>query len=453
MIGRVPWPRSLASQIALLIAMALLAAQLVNFAMIYQGRNQLRLQTVVAPAVTRYVDTVERLAHGTLPDQDPRARAQLRADNPVDPRGPHRPEIERAIIAGLQETGVGPVQVQTEVRPINANDPRIRHFGRHRSAHFLRMGAELIVAMQIPGRGWLVMTTPWPRSDSGIVSHLLAQTLILYAIILIPVLWGARQISRPLQQLAKAAREFRPGQDNVEIIERGPPDVRAVIGAYNALRLRVTAMLEEKDRMLGAIGHDLRTPLAALRVRIESVDDESDRARMIDTIEELNRTLDDILSLARLGRPSEAKVDVDLAALVDAVVEDFRDIGSNVAFAESDRLTMQLRPSLMRRAVRNLIENAVKYAGAASVSLDRTADTATIIITDNGPGIPEAQMQAVFDPFTRLETSRNRDTGGIGLGLALAQAIVREAGGQITIANRPEGGLAAKITLPRSIGN
>src|SRR6185369_2341692 len=199
--------------------------------------------------------------------------------------------------------------------------------------------------------------------------------------------------------------------------------------------------LDEKDRMLGAIGHDLRTPLAALRVRIESVEDETDRARMAETIAEMNHTLDDILSLARLGRPSEPLTEVDLAALVDAVVEDFRDLDNDVTFEETERLRMRLRPSLMRRAVRNLIENAVKYGKSAEVRVVPGTHSVSIVVADQGPGIPPDQLGNVFEAFTRLETSRNKETGGIGLGLALARAIVRNAGGDVTLANRPGGGL------------
>jgi len=131
------------------------------------------------------------------------------------------------------------------------------------------------------------------------------------------------------------------------------------------------------------------------------------------------------------------------------VVEDFRDIGSEVSFVEADRLRMRLRPSLMRRAVRNLIENAVKYGTSAAVSVHAAPSRVRIVVADQGPGIPEDRLADVFDPFTRLETSRNRDTGGIGLGLALASAIVADAGGSITLANRAGGGLDATIVLPR----
>ena len=176
----------------------------------------------------------------------------------------------------------------------------------------------------------------------ALIWRLIAQTLILYAIVLVPVLWIGRRISRPLRTLAQRGAQLRARARTTPLARGTRPAATCatVIAAFNALRLRVTAMLDEKDRMLGAIGHDLRTPLAALRVRIESVEDDTDRARMADTIDEMNRTLDDILSLARLGRPSEPPTEVDLAALVDAVVEDFRDLGA------------RRRPSRRRRGCR-----------------------------------------------------------------------------------------------------
>jgi signal transduction histidine kinase len=313
----------------------------------------------------------------------------------------------------------------------------------------LRDAGELVIAVERGDKRWLALNLPWSRNDSWLLWRLVAQTLILYAIVLIPLLWAGRRISRPLQSLAHAARSFVPGEVDVPVVEGGPQDVRDTIVAFNALRLRVTAMLDEKDRMLGAIGHDLRTPLAALRVRIESVEDDTDREKMAETIAEMNSTLDDILSLARLGRPSEPPTEVDLAALVDAVVEDFRDLGNDVVFEEAARLRMRLRPGLMRRAVRNLIENAIKYAGSAEVMVTETPRTVEIAVCDRGPGIPRERFEDVFDAFTRLETSRNRETGGIGLGLALARSIVRDAGGNIMLENRDGGGLVARITLPR----
>ena len=442
-------PRSLPGQLALLVAIALFVAQAINFGLLLRERSKLRLAGTTGPTVTRLIDAFERLGSGRPLSDRPRGRVRLVADNPIPPELPRVKDIETTIRSGLAEAGVASGRIVTGVRPVSPNDPRFMHMRPDQARRFLHSGAELIVAVEVRGRGWLTLSAPWPRTERGLIAQLAAQTLILYGIVLLAVLWIGHRIARPLRALAAAAHDFHPGDNAPPVEEQGPSDVRAVIAAYNVLSKRVTAMLDEKDRMLGAIGHDLRTPLAALRVRIESVEDETDRAKMADTIDEMNRTLDDILSLARLGRPSEPPVEVDLAALVDAVVEDFRDLGHDVTAEEFPRLPMRLRPALMRRAVRNLIENAVKYAGTAEVILNPTPKGARIEVLDRGPGIPPDKLAAVFAPFTRLESSRNRETGGIGLGLALARAIVEEAGGTIALANREGGGLVATIELRR----
>ncbi|TKD52143.1 HAMP domain-containing protein [Sphingomonas baiyangensis] len=437
---------------ALLVALALLVAQLINFGLLWRERREARFAQVTVPAITRIVDAAERLAAGRgamLERQRPRGRVRLISVNPVPTGLPRAADVETGIAAGLAEAGVEHGAIVSGIRRFDPDDPRLTAMRPRRAERLANLGGELVVAVELPGRGWLTLRAPWPRSERALIARLIAQTLILYAVVLLPVLWIGRRVTRPLAELTERARSFAPGSTPEPMPERGPPDVRALIGAYNGLSERVTAMLDEKDRMLGAIGHDLRTPLAALRVRIESVDDDTDRTRMADIIEDMNRMLEDILSLARLGRPSEAATETDLGALVDAVVEDFRDLGHDVRFDEPPRIAMRVRPTLMRRAVRNLIENAVKYAGAAEVEIIAAAGRVAIEIGDRGPGLPDDRLEAMFDPFVRHEGSRNRDTGGIGLGLALTRAIVRDAGGGVTLANRDGGGLVARIELPR----
>ena len=441
---------------ALLIALALFVAQAINFGLILRDRTEFRLAQATRPVATRIADALEREAHAGRPLTADRGRVRRLAANPLAPFAYQRhPEVAAELRRQLADQGLTVGRIDTGLRPVSDDDaePRrrkgLRNTNRQGDRQGDRQGGTLVIAVEQPGRGWLAITAPWPQPGWRLLFALLSQTAILYVIVLLPVLWIVRRMSRPLRDLRAAAEAFRPGEPGIALSVRGPDDVAALVGAFNALRLRVTAMLDEKDRMLGAIGHDLRTPLAALRVRIESVEDDTDRTRMADTIAEMNRTLDDILSLARLGRPSEPPTDVDLAALVDAVVEDFRDIGDNVTFVEAGRLRMHLRPSLIRRAVRNLIENAVKYGVSAEVRVEADARRVAIVDADQGPGIPEDRMGDVFDAFTRLETSRNRETGGIGLGLALARAIIREAGGEIRLVNRTGGGLDAIIELPR----
>ncbi len=447
---RVGAPRSLSGQIALLVAVALFVAQAINFALLYRERRELRFTQIVTPTVTRVVDAAERYQAGRIAQfERPRSRLKIVLRNPVPAGLPHATEIETGIRAGLAESNIAYTQVVSGIRRFRSDDPRLADMRPDRARRLASLGAEVIVGVRLADGRWLSLSGPWPRTEQGLIWQLVAQTLILYAVVLLPVLWIGRRVARPLSELTARARAFAPGSDPEPMVERGPGDLRALIVAYNELSARVSAMLDEKDRMLGAIGHDLRTPLAALRVRIESVDDDTDRQRMADIVEEMNRTLEDILSLARLGRPSEPIADVDLAALVDAVVEDFRDLDHDVAFDEAERIRMRLRPSLMRRAVRNLIENAIKYAGAAEVQISAAPHHVVIAVCDRGPGLPPDQVEAVFDPFVRLETSRNRETGGIGLGLALTRAIVRDAGGRVTLTNREGGGLVARIELDR----
>jgi signal transduction histidine kinase len=431
---------------ALLLALGLFAAQAVNFGLLLQERRQVRFEQITGPSITRMIDAIERAAAGKPPAEH--GGVWLAATPSLQPNDTRDGDVEKALTRAITDDGLPANDVIAAIRPLRPDDPWLRNMGTHRMHRMLRIGGQLVLSAHIKS-GWLVLHAPWPKADPMLMWRLIGQTLIFYVMVLIPILWIGRRIAQPLQTLAKSARDFRPGMAEPPLEESGPYDVRAVIAAYNALRLRVTAMLDEKDRMLGAIGHDLRTPLAALRVRIESVEDDNDRARMADTIEEMNRTLDDILSLARIGKPSEGLKEVDLSALVDAVVEDFRDLGQPVTFEEAARLPLKMRPSLMRRAIRNLIENALKYGHSASVRLIPASGEVAIEITDQGPGIPQERLGDVFEAFTRLESSRNRETGGIGLGLALARSIVRDAGGDVCLANRPEGGLAATITLPR----
>ena len=443
-------PRSLGGQIALLVAVALLVAQAINLVLLLRERERQILVQTTAPAIARLAQAVERDAAGFRDMLGERVRP-LRAPfttvvRPIRPDMRERYDISERAAALFAEAHI-PVlklhanEVKAEVvRSDMRVDPR-----RVRRQRFLLLSA------QVAGDRWVNVLAPLPGRGAGVFAWLIGQTMILYAVVLFPVLWIGRKLARPLDELRVAADRFeKPGADT-PVREEGPDDIRRLIRAFNAMRARIGAMLNEKDRMLGAIGHDLRTPLASLRVRAEAaVEDEAERARIAATIEEMDRMLDDILSLARMGKSSEPETRVDLTALTDAVIEDFRDLGQDVTFEESDRATALVRPNLIKRALRNLIENALKYGERARVRVANQHDSVRIEIDDDGPGIAPDQIERMFEAFTRMESSRSRETGGAGLGLTLARAIVSGHGGRLTLANRPEGGLRATMWVPSS---
>ena len=306
----------------------------------------------------------------------------------------------------------------------------------------------LLLSASLADGQWLNARMNTPRADPFLSARLGAATLLLYLIVLGATLFVASRLVRPLRALTGAAERFG-GRGEPELVEpRGPADLRRAIDAFNAMNCRVVALLDEKDRMLGAIGHDLRTPLASLRIRAEGVEDDAERARMVATIDEMAATLEDILVLARSGRAREDERAMDVAALADAVVEEYRDLGQPVEMERGERQVLSVRPNLLRRAVRNLVDNAVKYGGSARVAVRTEGGELLIEVRDPGPGIPEDQLHAVLEPFHRLEASRNRNTGGSGLGLAIARAVAETHEGELRLANGAGGGLVATLALP-----
>jgi signal transduction histidine kinase len=268
------------------------------------------------------------------------------------------------------------------------------------------------------------------------------------ALLSLIVIVMVRRITRPMAALAAAAERLGRGQVVPALAENGPLDIRQATRAFNRMRGRLQRFVQDRTRKLAAISHDLRTPITTLRLRAEFVEDEETRAKILETLDEMQRITEATLAFAREEAAAEDTRTVDLAALVDSVCADLADLGQDVTFGGPERAPYACRPVSLKRAVRNLVENAVAYGERARVTLEQTAGSFRIVIEDDGPGIPEAEFERVFAPFVRLEESRSPETGGIGLGMAIARSIVRGHGGDITLMNRPEGGLRAVIHLP-----
>jgi signal transduction histidine kinase len=307
---------------------------------------------------------------------------------------------------------------------------------------------EILLAARLPDGRWLNGAVVTPELPAGDVWRLAASTFVTFAFVLAAALWVASRLSRPLRDLTNAASRVGAAADPEEVAVRGPGDVKQTLEAFNAMSRRVSQLLGEKDVMLGALGHDLRTPLASLRIRMETMEPESERLKAIRTIEEATQLLEDILELARQGRSNEPVQTMDLSILVRDVVEDYSETGAPVTLAASDKAPVACRPVLFRRALRNLIDNAVAYGACARLSVSKSGGDVLVRIEDDGPGMSAEAMATAGRPFVRGEASRSRSTGGAGLGLTLADAIAKAHGGELKLENREPQGLVATIRLP-----
>jgi signal transduction histidine kinase len=261
-------------------------------------------------------------------------------------------------------------------------------------------------------------------------------------------LWFARRLSRGLARFADAAEEFGRSAEAPPLPETGPVELSLATRAFNRMQERLRRFVRDRTQMLAAISHDLRTPLTRMRLRAEFVDDEEQRNKMLHDIGEMESMISATMAFARDDATREPRREEDLDELVDNLCQSLGETGHDVQYEAVGPVPVRCSPMALKRALGNLLENATKYGQRARTKLNQGMGQVTIEIDDDGPGIPEEMQEAVFQPFFRLETSRNRDTGGVGLGLSVARTIIHGHGGELTLANRPEGGLRATVILP-----
>lgn len=263
--------------------------------------------------------------------------------------------------------------------------------------------------------------------------------------------WGSRWLARPMRRLVSAAQQLTPalaqGRAAPVLNEaEGTREVRDAAAVFNRMAAELSGQFEERGLMMAAISHDLRTPLTRMRLRLETGEVEAKvRERCIDDLREMNGLVESVIEVFR---PAEAVMlqRVDLSALAQSAVDDLAETGADVAF-EGPPAVVNADPVALRRVVDNLVGNALRYAGSARVRVDLAAGVTRLVVDDDGPGIPEAELDRVRQPFRRVEGSRNRETGGTGLGLYIAQQLVRRQGAVLALSNRPEGGLRAEVVF------
>ena len=442
-------PRSLAGQLSLLLVIAVIVAQAAAFGFFASETSRVTRaasRTQVVDRVVTLVRATERLPAESAPAVaaafgSPRHRFSIDND----------PSVEPAAIGSDEARLAGFLRRRLKLK---APDPRIALVDRAEededSAEAFPANATqfLRVSVRLDDGHWLngeaALRLPAAPGASMALALLAASVLAVVGAATVAVRW----ITRPLTALAESAERIGRGEVVEAVSIRGPSEVETTVSAFNLMQQRLTRFVASRTRMLAAISHDIRTPIASLCIRVEMVNDPDLRADMVRTLEGLQQMREATLSFAREDVVHEETRATDLVALIEAVVEDLRAVGHEVALAAPKRLTLNCRPAALRRAICNLIENAVRYGSRARVRVEPECDTVRIAIEDDGPGIDPDKLETVFEPFVRIETSRNEETGGVGLGLAIVRSAVEAHGGEVTLANCAQGRLRACITLP-----
>jgi len=462
------FPRSLKGQLIVLTLVALLFSQVASFLFILDDHKS-RISNVWFHNILERIATVKDVIEATPNDLHSKI---IKSANiwalkfTIDPKP--------AVIAG-EETASGNLQDQME-----------RAFGAKASQVKLSLDASLSeesLLEQLFGDLWLdIKRTLFPKRplvpppvrpsyahvsiplQSGdwlnvVVTQrvfappatpLLVQFATMAALSAIGIILVLGRLTRPLRELGHAASALGRGETSAKLDEKGPREVVETIRAFNEMQDRLTTFVHDRVKMLAALGHDLRTPITTLRLRAEFIEDEEIREPILQTLDEMFEMAEASLSFAREEAAQEQTRLVDVGALTSSVCADLADTGQAVTCADNGSFAVRCRPVALKRALRNIIENAVAYGQRARVAAGWQDGAVQIVVDDDGPGIADGDMEKVFKPFVRLEQSRNRDTGGVGLGLAIARSIIRSHGGDIALQNRPEGGLRVILTFCKS---
>jgi len=333
------------------------------------------------------------------------------------------------------------------------SDRRIGRIIRDRAAK-AGMGDEehfLVAPFQVGVRqangGWAVVRSQ-PVFGLSAWQQRVALWFVLTALAVSPVAYlFARRLAGPIRLFADAAERLGRDPRAEPLAVKGPAEIRVAATAFNEMQQRLRRYVEDRTAMVGAIAHDLRTPLTRLRFRIEGLPDEQ-KAKMSNDIDQMEEMISAALTFVRdASRPGE-RTQMELSSLLESLCDEMAETGASTEVESGEKVVLEGDPMALRRLFSNLLENAVKFGGAARTRVFRDASNAFVEIEDDGPGIPPSDREKVFEPFYRREPSRSRQTGGIGLGLAVVRSIARGHGGDVDLVNRVGGGLTARVQLP-----
>lgn len=466
------WPQSLFSRLLLFLTGGLVLAQLLSAAILLQDRDQALYHAIgghVAQRIAAIVNLLDTL------DYAERRRLVTALDLPPTRLSldlPWQIEVEpddryySALFRALLNRHLGPdrsfqLEINDDLPPPihrlhrNLSDrppPWLNEADRppdRRMRPMLLRLRNFLVQVRLRDGATVTFQQVLPEEVIAWPTRLLLTLLVLLASVAILVALAVRALTRPLSVLADAATELGRDIRHTPLAETGPLEVRRAAHAFNTMQTRLIRYIEDRDRILAAVSHDLKTPITRLRLRTELLDDSPLCGKFQADLDDMQRMVQSSLDFLRGDENTEPMAGLDLNALLESLQEDAEDAGQSVAITGKALQPLRCRPLALKRCLSNLLDNALKYGQCAQITVTDQPDRLLLILRDQGPGIPEAELERVFEPFYRLESSRSRDTGGVGLGLSIARNIARAHGGELTLRNHPQGGLEAVLELPR----
>lgn len=430
------YPKSLWGQLVSLLLLALVISQLIALFIFVDTRRNLENNLSEEQLINRIIVAAKQLQNSErrFAPRIVRDASSRNIKLTLGRRVPQMPDKMPEYSAGLQK------RLLEELADIS-QDILVKSSGpKHIAFWSERRPSNVHVSVKLTPNTWLVANYLQKQPANGWISPLLVTMLLMVISIILVVSLVVRRLTKPLGELAKAAKELGHGQEVNELTEAGTEDVRHVIRSFNQMNTKIKRFVDDRTKMLAAISHDLRTPITSLRLRAEFIEDKEMQRKILDTLEEMQLMTEAALKFAKDSHSKEKTKNIDLASLLETLASDYKDMGKSVVLKDTgtmEQVILPLRVQSIKRAVRNLIDNGLKYGGDVSMSftINKTENHAEIYICDNGKGIDEQELEQVFEPFYRLEKSRNKDTGGVGLGLSIARNIIAAHGGEVNLRN------------------
>ncbi len=443
------WPRSLAARTALVLLVALAFVQIAGLTIHALDRVDLLNLAQTRDIAVRAMGLFRSIAltppekrEGAVHDLDLADGSSIAlAPTPPDAQlTPAPASLQRQLAADMQLVPLPPPD-----RPVD----------------MLILGGpaagRLVLGMRLADGRWLNMTLPMPPPRPWHSVNFLIAFLVMTAAAALLILWAVRRLTRPVATLAAAAEALGRNVNAPPLPENGPIEVATAAAAFNTMAARIRKFVQDRTFMMTAIGHDLRTPITRMKLRAEFIDDDSLRHKLLSDLDEMEAMIAATLAFGRDATADEPVSAVDLTELARTILDEAADarpeLGERLGYSGPDHLAVLVRPIALKRALTNLISNALNYGGSARVTLappqwSQGSRVVTLVVDDDGPGIPLDELDRVFQPFHRVEGSRNRETGGVGLGLPIARNVLRAHGGDVMLTNRPGGGARATVVLP-----